>query len=107
MVQGALMRRGPGVPVTGGAGPKEIGVEVGAVYGVSGLVPLEPVGWRERGGVPCPKRGEVVRDVGAGWLLSVRKSVEARAAVAVGGDWPGRGRRGVWLRWRWCSSRRC
>ena len=33
-MQGVLMRRGPGVPVTGGAGPNEIGVEVGAVYGV-------------------------------------------------------------------------
>ena len=92
------MRRGPGVPVTGGAGPNEIGVDVGAVYGVSGLVPLERVGCRERGGVPCPNRGEVVRDVGAGWLLAGRKSVEARASVAVGGNWSGRGRRGVWLR---------
>ena len=30
-MHGVLMRRGPGVPVTGGAGPNEIGVDVGAV----------------------------------------------------------------------------
>ena len=30
-MHGVLMRRGPRVPVTGGAGPNEIGVDVGAV----------------------------------------------------------------------------
>ena len=63
-----------------------------------GLASPEPVGCRDRGGVPCPKRGEAWHG---------KKLAEVWASVGAGSTCSGRGLRGVWLLWRWCSARRC
>ena len=62
MERGALMGDGLGVLGAGIGGVNEVGVAFGVAVGGGkddvGLVWSEPVGWRDRGGVPCPNRGD-------------------------------------------------
>ena len=62
MERGALMGDGLGVLGAGIGGVNEVGVAFGVAAGGGkddvGLVWSEPVGWRDRGGVPCPNRGD-------------------------------------------------
>ena len=72
-----------------------------------GLVSPEPVGCRDRGGVPCPKRGEAWPGVDVCCLGFGKKLAEVWASVGAGSTCSGRSLRGVWLLWCWCSARRC
>ena len=98
---------GDGLVVLGAGigGVNEVGVAVGVGKDDVGLVWSEPVGCRDRGGVPCPNRGDAWTVVDGRWVLFGRKLVEVWASVGSGAAWAGRGLRGVWLLWRW--TRRC
>ena len=58
MEHGALMGDGLVVLGAGIGGANEVGVEVVVGKDEVGLVSAEPVGCRDRGGVPCPNRGD-------------------------------------------------
>ena len=105
MEHGALMGEGLVVLGAGIGGANEVGVAVGVGKEDVGLVLSEPVGCRDRGGVPCPNRGDAWTVVDGCWLLFGRKLVEVWASVGAGAACAGRGLRGVWLLWRW--TRRC
>ena len=76
MEHGALMGDGLVVLGAGIGGANEVGVADGVGKDDVGLVWSEPVGCRDRGGVPCPNRGDAWTVVDGRWVLFGRKLVE-------------------------------
>ena len=73
-------------------GLNEVGLDLGVGKEEGWCWWLDPVGWRDLGGVPVPKRG------GTGLGCTGSFCCKKLSAVVAGWDGSGRGRRGVWLR---------